>query len=329
MVAEHGSEMIGKINISAESMEQARAWYVRLADENAGGEEWEKFTLWLEDNPEHVAAYDHLELTLDELSNQADITADTNVIPLVAKSRSTHYYKHFVGLAAALLAAIVLFVTTDIFQAKPDLVRYATNIGGHKDIVLKDGTHISLNTDTQISVSMSKKTRQVTLEHGEVFFDIAQDRQRPFVVRAHGAEITDIGTAFSVYDSGKALTVSVAQGLVEIKNGQQAVRVQRGEQARHIRQQGSIRIRKIAVENISTWRDGVLVFEDAPLSSVVPELNRYFQTPIELAGDGVAGLTFSGVLNISDQDRLLGSMKALMPITSELKNGHILLSSKN
>ena len=83
------------------------------------------------------------------------------------------------------------------------------------------------------------------------------------------------------------------------------------------------------IANISTWRDGVLVFENAPLSGIVPELNRYFKTPIILVDESTAALTFSGVLNISDQDKMIGSIEALLPVSVERADKQIFLSGKN
>jgi len=319
-----------KVDIPEELMAQARAWYVRLADEQAGASEWEIFTLWLEENSLHVDAYNRVELVLTDIyAAQPRTATKNNVVLLSPRPRPSKLHMRVAGIAALMIAALTLFMATNIFQTQPVYTQYATNIGGHEDIILKDGTKISLNTNTQIRVAMSRKTRTVTIKRGEAYFEIAPDNKRPFMVLAQGTTITDIGTAFSVYGSDQALTVSVVDGIVDMSTDAQVVRLKQGQQAVQIRGDSNIAVNVIDIENISTWRDGVLVFEDAALSSIVPELNRYFNTPITLSGDQVANLTFSGVLNINDQDTLLGSMKALMPIKTETQNGQIILSSEN
>ena len=327
--------MSTQFNISKNIMAQARDWYVRLADERAIASDWEAFTIWLEENPAHVDAYDHIELLLADISvSQPNMGANSNIIPLMPEPRQitpqpAKSRLWFASIAAMFIAALTLFVTTNIYQSKPVYTQYATNIGEHENIVLTDGTKISLNTNTQISVAMSKKTRTVTVQQGEAYFDIAADKKRQFVVLAQDTIITDIGTAFSVYASDKKLTVSVAQGIIDMNNGVQLVRLTQGQEAVQQLGQDAIVVAPIDVENISTWRAGVLVFEDTSLSSIVPELNRYFQIPIVLANSEVSDITFSGALNISDQATLLGSMEALMPIKAETRNGQIILSSEN
>ncbi len=343
-------------------MEQARTWYVRMGSELAGADDWALFTDWLEESPLHVDAYDQVELSLSAITapaldqepalvqdnavqeNTVQERAD-NVVPLFTKpnnipenkspdqsvadkKRPKIVWARYAGIAALFVAALTVFYSSN-FSSQPSVQTYATNIGGQEAIVLADGTRINLNTNTQISVAMTKKSRIVTLASGEAFFDIAKDKKRPFIVNARDVRITDIGTSFSVYSTDTALTVSVVDGIVDMQNGDQTTRVIKGQQAVHNRGDNNIALRAIDVESISTWRDGVLIFEDAELATIIPELNRYFETQISFSDEDVADLTFSGVLNISDQSMMLGSMEALMPIKSERENGQILLSSKN
>ncbi len=327
--------MSTQINISESILTQARDWYVRLADEQAGASEWEAFTSWLEKSPEHVDAYDYVELMLTDIPASAQNTeTKSNVIQLVQKNQPTmpkpaKSYIRYAGIAAMLMAAFSLFATTNIYRSKPVYTQYATNIGEYENIVLSDGTKVNLNTNTQISVAMGKKTRTVTIDQGEAYFDLAPDEKRQFVVLAQGTTITDIGTAFSVYAADNKLIVAVAQGIVDMNTGLQVVRLKQGQKAEQQQGQSDVVVAPINIDNISTWRSGVLFFEDATLSSIVPELNRYFQKPIVLADEDIAAVTFSGVLNISNQDTLLGSMEALLPIKADTRNERIILSRKS
>jgi transmembrane sensor len=317
--------------ITADMLEQARTWYVRLGSEAATGKDWESFTVWLEANSLHVDAYDQVELTLADISPVTETpNISDNVVSLDAKRRNLKpsIFVRYAAIAAVFIAALSLFATTNTFQSAPQIQQYATNIGGFKDITLSDGTQISLNTNTKIRVQMDKKTRTITLDSGEAYFEIAKDNSRPFIINAMGSTITDIGTAFSVYASDKALQVSVAEGIVDIQSYDQIVRLTKGRKAVQKRGSKTLVVMSVDTDTISTWRDSVLVFEDVPLSAIVPELNRYFKTPIVLADETVSDMTFSGVLNISDQGKMLASVEALMPITSTTQNGRILLSGE-
>ena len=344
--------MSSKKNIRDEILERARAWHVRLSNEQSSQEDWMEFTDWLEADPAHVAAYDAVELAIaDVLASPAPVAAKTqraandtserpepselsdNVVPLSrvrhqAPRKAAVWMGRIVAIAAVLVAALVVINRTDIFSPEAQAVQYATNIGEQRNVVLADGTQIVLNTNTRLSVKMDKASRKVNLESGEAFFTIAKD-ERPFTIQAMGTQITDIGTAFDVYVADKALTVSVAEGIVEVDTGAQTVRLTKGMTAVRSRDDDKVRVATVDTDTISTWRDGVLVFEDQPLAALIPELNRYFKTPIELGSKDIAGLTFSGVLNIRDEEKMLSSLSALLPVQAEKQNGKIVLQRQN
>ncbi len=334
--------MSKNIAISEPILAQARTWYVRMGDEQAGGDDWALFTAWLEENPVNVDAYDQVEMALADVASvveaQENITQnnennennENNVVQLIAKPKKPPkiIWGRLASIAALFIATLTVFYINNQFQPA-SVQTYATNVGGHEEIVLKDGTRINLNTNTQISVAINDRTRIVTLKGGEAFFDIAKDEKRPFIVNAMDTKITDIGTSFSVYATDVALMVSVADGIVDIHNNSQTTRLLKGQEAVQMLGFDDIAVRAVDIENISTWRDGVLVFDNVALSTIVPELNRYFKIPISLKDEVVANLTFSGVINISDQNTMLGSMEALLPIKSDFANGQILLYHKN
>ncbi len=323
--------------------QQARAWYVRLGSEQAGADDWHDFTVWLEADPKHIDAYDRVELALLDISPQETKSGVLNnpvgkpeenpsdkIIVLQEKRRLLKPIprSYLAGIAATFIAALALLFSANIFQSPANIQHYATNIGEYENIVLSDGTRINLNTNTKLSVQMGKKIRAVTLYSGEAYFDIAQDTKRGFIVNVKDTIITDIGTAFSVNFYESTLSVSVAHGIVDMQSPVQKVRLTKGQKAVRLSGAKTMTIASVEIDNISTWRDGVLVFENAPLSSIVPELNRYFKTSIVLMDEQTAALTFSGVLNISDQDKMINSIEALLPVRVMDDGRQILLSGK-
>ncbi len=333
-MAENG-EITGNMAIPGHILEQARTWYVRVGSEQAGTDDWRAFTNWLEADPVHIDAYDRVELALADIPNQNVNLAPSphipdNVVSLQKKRRvlKSAPLSYLAGIAATLIAALVLLNSTNIFNPAPVQIQYATNIGEYENIVLTDGTRINLNTNTRLGVSMGKKTRAVTLYSGEAYFDIAADQKRSFVINAGDTRITDIGTAFSVHLSDNSLSVAVSEGIVDMQSPVQKIRLTKGQKAVQPGAAETFTIATVDIANISTWRDGVLVFENAPLSTIVPELNRYFKTPIILVDEKTSALTFSGVLNISDQDKMIHSIEALLPVKAKVKGKQILLSNK-
>lgn len=325
-------------NFSADILEEAQIWHARLSDDQMGQNIWIDFTVWLEQSSSHADAYDAVELAMFEISapsavenveHAAELQADhATILPFSKPKKKRLFYREIAAIAAVLMVGLMVMSQIDIFAPQVETVQYATNIGGQRDVVLSDGTRVTLNTNTQLSVVMDKKSRRVNLESGEAFFEIAKDQERPFLVMAMGTQITDIGTSFNVYATENRLQVSVVEGIVELSASTEKVRLTKGMTGTQFRGKPSFHVASVDIDIISTWRNGVLVYEDIPLSTLIPEINRYFETPIVIEDSNISALTFSGALNIRDEHKMLRSLAALLPIKTEEKNDQILISSQ-
>src|SRR4029077_9414852 len=86
---------------------------------------------------------------------------------------------------------------------------YSTDIGERRSITLADGSTVDLNARSQLRVEFSKSERRVELLDGQALFQVAKDKQRPFIVHSGDATVRAVGTQFDVYrkDSGTTITV--------------------------------------------------------------------------------------------------------------------------
>ena len=98
---------------------------------------------------------------------------------------------------------------------------YATQVGEQQQVMLSDGTRLSLNTSTQLRVEMDGDSRSVHVESGEALFEVAKDPRRPFVVHVAGSEVLAVGTVFSVRvgvrPGGESASPAIAVTLIEGK----------------------------------------------------------------------------------------------------------------
>ncbi len=311
--------MIANSAIPNSILEQAQAWYIRLGAEDATPTDWADFTDWLEKSETNLQAYDQVELAVDDILQEPVVSEPvTNVVqfqPKLSRLRPS-FSRRYAGIAALFIIAISAFNLSGIEIIPPQTQQYATVVGDQQSITLADGTFVTLNTNTKLSTTMSKRTRHVTLESGEAYFQIAQDSKRPFVIDAMGMTITDIGTAFSVSTINNTLSVSVSDGIVDIKSPYETVRVTKGHNAITTRAAKVIKVSEVDLEAELSWRGGVLIYDAAPLADIVPDLNRYFSIPITISDEAVANMMFSGALNISSQEDLLHALEDLLPVAA-------------
>ncbi|PKD41002.1 hypothetical protein CWO84_07035 [Methylomonas sp. Kb3] len=231
---------------------------------------------------------------------------------------------------------------------------YATAVGERKSIDLADGSQITLNTDTQLSVKMTGNRRVISLEKGEVYVSVAHEIDRPFDVIAGNGRIHDIGTRFNVYSANNTTQVTVAEGQVQVipdskitgarwldhvisrsafwlhlnstpKNDETPALLA-GQQISYD-DQGQVNA-PIATNaaNIIAWRSGRLVFEMAPLETVLSQVQRYHKISFQYSGEALKQIRVSASFEIDNLPKILNTLQAALPIkTQQLQDGKIMV----
>lgn len=153
--------------------------------------------------------------------------------------------------------------------------------GEQMRVVLQDGTIVQLNSDTRLKYP--KKfgifTRTVEL-WGEGYFEVAKEKDRPFVVDLGDINVKVTGTKFNVkaYTAESNLWVTLDEGGVLLKDtkGKEYL-LHPGESAEYNRQSGACQIsRPENMEQITSWRSKGLNFYLTPLKEIVKVLERQY-----------------------------------------------------
>ncbi len=175
---------------------------------------------------------------------------------------------------------------------------YGTPAGGRETVTFADGSLVTLAPASRVRVPVDYAAgdRRVMLD-GEAVFAVVHDARHPFVVRAGGAIITDIGTRFDVraYAGDSGTRVAVAEGRVSVAVGDANVnraavregRLQRGDVA--VVDGASVTItHRVDVGALTAWTEGDLVYRDAPAKTVVADLGRWYAMNL-VVGDTALG----------------------------------------
>ncbi|WP_168355813.1 FecR family protein [Sphingomonas gei] len=181
---------------------------------------------------------------------------------------------------------------------------YRTGIGEQRALVLADGSHVTLNTGSELQVYRQGSERRSKLVSGEAMFDVAHDPEHPFIVEAAGRYVRALGTSFIVRSDAQRLDVTLLTGSVDIGSIADAattrpVRLTPGERYRRSGT-GAPSLDRPKLDMVTAWRNGELVLDETPLPEAVAEMNRYSSRPIVLQGAELARLRLSGVFQTSD-----------------------------
>lgn len=258
---------------------------------------------WLEADDKHVHAYAEMTELWRDLG---EIAPDFPVPPATSDRRVG--FRSLVGAVCAILVLVIGW------SAWPDQAsRYRTDIGEQRKIALHDGSVVTLNTNSEISVRFAKRERRITLARGEAFFDVARDRDRPFIVEAALTQVEVIGTRFSVRREGQAVDVALVSGKVQVGSGPRGssprVMMKPGDRWRGNGDGGVLD--RPSLEPIIAWRQGEVILDRMSLADAIGEMNRYSKIPIRLDAPGKANRRISGVFRIGDSESFAQSAAAL------------------
>jgi transmembrane sensor len=184
-------------------------------------------------------------------------------------------------------------------------IAYETPVGGRRLIGLADGSRVQLNTASTVRTAVTDRAREVWLDKGEAYFEVAHLEGRPFVVHAGDRQITVLGTKFSVRRDASKVTVSVLEGRVrvdEVDGGRdmRSAIISRGDIALAEGDATLVTARSQArVEGALAWRTGMLSFDQTSLSDVAAEFNRYNSKPMVVIDAEAGAIRIGGMFPAS------------------------------
>lgn len=307
--------------------EQALKWFLDLRDPDAGEDAWLAFCDWLEADDRHRLAYDAVEAAwVDVEAVEPRALEDGAVVVPMRSARRAGRSVPWVPLMA-LAATLVLAFGVWLAFRPAAFVDYRTD-GEPRTIVMADGSSIYMNRRSELSVSTDPRVRTVRLEDGEAAFEVTHDASRPFVVESGERSVTVLGTVFNVLNHDSRYEVAVQRGVVEVALPREpATRLEAG---RKLVQRGGARatVSTLSGDQVLSWRDGVLVYRNSPLSEVAEDLSRYFGKPVTITA-AAGSLRFTGVLQLGDEAQMLKQLEDFVPVRVSRSSTEIALAGRD
>ncbi len=225
-------------------------------------------------------------------------------------------------------------------------------LGARSNIKLPDGTNVWLNAESRLQYAQNFNTRKRTVFlTGEGYFEVAENVNKPFVVKASEIEITALGTIFNVksYPEEKLVQTTLIEGLVIIKGVSDSKRIntvilEPNQQAVYFKDSVKISsIKKPEVQNplpvkspdiinnyvqaskiilnkqvdanaVIAWKDNSLMFSNETFKSIAIKLERRFDVEILFNDEEVMNFHFSGRFDNISIEQALGALKYASPL---------------
>lgn len=349
-----------RLRLRADPEEEAAAWIARI-DKGMAGDDEAKLREWLAADPRHVRAFRELSALWDEADNLAEL-AELFPLDRSVSSRAVPLRRYALAAAVFVAVAIAVFIVqrpggplsapdTRIFTAS-----LATPVGGRLTEELPDGSVVMLNTDTEVTVDYSPRSRTLRLGRGEAHFEVAADPSRAFDVHAGGRFVRAYGTAFNVrLGTEGRLEITVTEGEVRVATAggadeaatarpsadEASASEEHGATPGTPRRETSLAEGQVAVLDPEdsgieprvfrldpadldiklAWQRGMLIFRGEPLDEMLREVGRYTTTHFVLADSELAEVRVGGYFRAGDVDGLLVALRENLDIESERLDG--------
>lgn len=202
----------------------------------------------------------------------------------------------------------------------------STPRGGQYQIILPDGTKVWLNASSSLHfpTAFTGKQRRVELT-GEAYFEVAKNKQLPFIAAINNTEIEVLGTHFNImgYDDEQAIRTTLLEGSVKvIANAKEATGtaspVSRvlapGQQASvplQSNRSSAIQVQTVLVEESIAWKNGVFLFNKTDIPTIMRQVSRWYDVEIAYE-EAVPARYFTGEI---PRDVPLGKMLQLLQLS--------------
>ncbi|TCC99147.1 FecR family protein [Pedobacter hiemivivus] len=161
--------------------------------------------------------------------------------------------------------------------------------GGQYQLILPDGSKVWLNAASTLTFPTSfasLKTRKVELI-GEAYFEIAKNKTSPFIVKSAKQEVKVLGTHFNInsYADEQSTTTTLLEGSVNIVslNKAENVILKPGQQS--TLNNNKINVTEINTEEAIAWKNGLFIFNDENIKSIMKKIARWYNVEITFKGN--------------------------------------------
>lgn len=223
--------------------------------------------------------------------------------------------------AIFILPVISAFSVYYYFTQKQQITNHPTEIiarnGEKAEVVLPDGSTVWINSGSKIRYddAFNRKQRSVFLE-GEACFEVAKDKDRPFVVKTKTMDIQALGTIFNVrsYDDDEQTFAVLLEGKIKVNASGQEQILTENQRATFNKNTHVLTTDNVRSVDFAQWRNGNLYFDNQTFEDIARTLSRIFNVDIRFASDTLRSMRFSGTLGMSGIQNALDILSLTSPM---------------
>lgn len=241
-------------------------------------------------------------------------------------------FQRYVAVACVVVA---VFLSASIYIGikigQPEMAQQTySNWGGKSEVALPDGTNVWIHSTTSLTYNTNyhSKNRSVRL-NGEAYFDVAHDKEHPFVVETEGMKIVVHGTKFNVesFPGSENTFVSLKEGSVSLETKAETRFLRPGEVGTFNKRNGQLQIEKGDIELAVSWASSQIVFKNRALNEICPLLSKWYNVKIHLDPELQKQYKYTFTLRHEPLEEIMRIMSRIHPISYEFSDENVLTIS--
>ncbi len=217
-------------------------------------------------------------------------------------------------------SGILNFKQTNKELPQDNFCRIETPAGCDYKLKLSDGTLVHLNAKSKLTFQNVFKGNHRTVHlEGQAYFDVAHNKEMPFIVRCNNMDIKVLGTRFDVksYDDDREVSATLFNGKIEANIFGKGKRTLSPEQKIVYNKENSdFNILTIDESEYIGWRQGIFHFIDERLEDIMTEVSRWYDVEIFFESEEIKNMRM-GVY--CDNDKSIDDLLNKLEKTGDLK----------
>lgn len=305
---------------------EAADWVVKFDGVEFDARDVRAFRRWLAKSDDHRAAFQLASRTWHKL----DLLARLESFDLPANDDAPMISRRALAAGAGVLA---VGIGSYVALSGGNAEAFETGIGERREIELADGTRVLLNASSRIKARIREDRREASVTAGEALFSIAESSAGVFSIATPSGEIEAA--------SGDVLVKLLPDGarVALLSDGARASRrtwigqsspVTAGANSEIVFGREDVAVDASSAEHLARrtlWRDGMLAFDDTPLSEAVADVTRQSGLRFTFADPALADLRVGGLVRADDLDAFLALLRNNLAIHTERRGDDIILSA--
>ncbi|MDR1814538.1 MAG: FecR domain-containing protein [Tannerella sp.] len=293
--------------------------------------------VWMNEEPDTSQVDDARLVSLKALIDSR--LQDDLIIANEVKQSNTRQLFTKILQAAAILIFIFLTATTFHFWRENEKIEKGdmtvfTRKGEKVSLSLPDGTQVTLNSESQLSYTpknYNKKERQIRF-NGEGYFDVAQDKDRPFFIDAKGLTVCVLGTSFNLIARNEEQTaeLTLERGKVQLLSQLSGnICVLRPNQTAILNRSNGIFtiINNSDICKVTAWKQSLMVFRNKPLGEILVELQAVYGVTFSTNCQKCLTDAFTGVIPSTDLHEALDIIEKTYHLKAAIQDRNIFLKN--